>query len=117
MPRNSSQMNPVDASINHCLESLGFEDRSKEGLNPEIMKTEPELLAVWMPPVGSTWDPPPSSTVTVRRLPDAWTVTFVPPGSRGPEAEYFSRAFSRCISVHDSAITVEIRSERFLDLR
>ena len=116
-PRQSNEMSPADASINHCLASLGFEDRSEESMNPESISAEPELVSVWSPPRGSNWSPPPYATATVRRHPDRWTVSFVPSNGQGPEADYFSGAFSRCIFLHEPDTAVGVTSERFIDLR
>ncbi len=108
---------PVETNIYHCLTSLGFTDRSTEPYNREFIEEDQELVSVWEPFVSSFWSDPPFATATVRRHLDHWSVLFVPSNGRGPYAEYFSRAFSDCISLHTPESAVEITSQRGLDLR
>lgn len=105
------------AAIEHCLASLGFTDRSAEGLNPQSIEEELELVAVWEPEPGSLWSPSPFATATLRWYPDRWSVTLVPPRQGGEQAQFFAETLARCLALHSSQTVVEIESELFLDLR
>jgi hypothetical protein len=96
---------------------LGFNDQSSEGLNPQFLAEEPELVSVWRTSPGSFFSEPPFATASVRRRTDHWEVAFVPANMRGDEAAFFVNSFSRCITLHSPSMAVEITSERFLDLR
>lgn len=116
-PRPPEQLWPEEAGIDHCLLSLGFSDVSSSNLYSGWIAEHPELVAVWAPPAGSVWSDPPFSVAWVSRAATGWTVRFVPGNARGPDAKYFSSAFSDCLSLHSPGVEVEIESSRYLDLR
>ena len=103
--------------IVHCLQSMGFEDRSHEDYMPEMMAEDPALLAKWLTTAGHGSSMAPGSQVFVYRRADRWSVSFVPGTKGGDLSRFFADMFARCISLHDPGAAVEIHGYTTLDLR
>jgi hypothetical protein len=109
--------------IVHCLESLGFEDRSEDDIMPEMMREDSTLIAYWVTTAGDhgffahAMAQTPGSQAFVFRKTDRWAVYFVPGTKGGDLSSFFAGAFARCISLHDPTLAVEIKSDTGLDLR
>lgn len=105
------------SDIGHCLASIGFKDQSGEERWSQFLAEEPDLIAIWQTAPNSFFYEPPYATASVRRHDDHWSVGFVPANARGDDARFFAGVFSQCITLHSPGTTVEITSERFIDLR
>jgi hypothetical protein len=83
------------------------------------MAEDPEIVAVWMPiDRGSFSYTPPFSVAWILERHDELYVHFQPGNSRGEDAKFLSRTFSRCIRVHDPDAEIEITTGKIApDLR
>ena len=113
----SEQESESQSTIQHCLSSLGFEDRSLEGENAQAIRADSQLAGVWSPPRRSFWSDPPYAIASVRRTSDVWTVRFVPSNGKGDDARYFSHAFATCLTLHEGRFEVEISSKTGIGFR
>lgn len=111
------QASESESTIQHCLSSLGFDDRSLEDENAQAMRADPQLAGVWSPPRRSFWSDPPYAIASIWRTGDAWTVRFVPSSGKGDDARYFSHAFATCLTLHEGQFEVDISSKTGIGAR
>ncbi len=106
----------VPAQLEHCLLSLGLENRSSQPAETQKIARDPELLAIWASEHHeSRWYL--AATAFVRRERDSWKIRFIPgpPGSED-SVVVFAEAFSGCLALHDPEIDVKVIGSRRLDL-
>jgi hypothetical protein len=110
----------TNTTVNHCLVSLGFRNKSQTPRYQELINSDAALVAVWStPPTHSGHSAMPGTTAWIKTKPDQLRIRFIPGGHTDDNSgtAQLVRSFGACVPAHAAGVEVVISSRRSLDMR